>query len=173
MDKSIFLSLIFLASSISSLDLENNNEEEVIVDTSTKYNSNSTTINNFESFDCDKVRSHKRLRSSITSMHCQNLNKMDSAIDRGDPNNVDQFDTLTQSDIVRKQYSTLPYPAVRHSLLAVEKKHYEKGSDQNEVNSIMAYGEKRTTPFSISFGITLEAVNHFLFEGKNHFRYEI
>ena len=173
MDKSIVLSLIFLASSISSLDLENNNEEEVIVGNSAKYDSNSTTIDYFEAFDSDKVRSHKRLRSSITSMHCQNLNKMDSAIDRGDPNNVDQFDTLTQSDIVRKQYSTLPYPAVRHSLLAVEKKHYEKGSDQNEVNSIMAYGEKRTTPFSISFGITLEAVNHFLFEGKNHFRYEI
>ena len=84
---------------------------------------------------------------------------------REHPDEKEQYDTLTQSDIVRSQYSKLPYPAVKSHILAQEKSYYDYYGKR-----VMAFGENRTIPFSISFGITLEAINHFLYEGKNNFR---
>lgn len=75
------------------------------------------------------------------------------------------YDTLTQDDIVRNQYLTLPYPAITPEELKVEKKYYDK-----KESSVTAYGELRTAPFRVSPGLTLEAINHFLFRGKNNFR---
>ena len=72
---------------------------------------------------------------------------------------------MTQSDIVRSQYSKLPYPAVKSYILSQEKAYYDYYGKR-----VMAFGENRTIPFNINFGITLEAINHFLYEGKNNFR---
>ena len=65
-------------------------------------------------------------------------------------------DTITQDDNVRKQYLSLPYPAVPKYDLVKEKMYYEQRTN-NE-------------PFSTTFAYTLEGLNHFLFEGKNQFR---
>ena len=78
------------------------------------------------------------------------------------------FDTLTQSDVVRNQYSNLPYPAVTIEDLNAEKSYYD--DMRWPVN---AYGKLRNKPFRVTPGVTLEAINHFLFNGRNNFRYEI
>ena len=76
-----------------------------------------------------------------------------------------QHDTLTRNDIVRNQYAELPYPAVSPEGLKAEKMYYD-----NKVWTVKAYGKLRSYPMRVSFGATLEAINHFLFEGKNNFR---
>ena len=78
------------------------------------------------------------------------------------------FDTLTQNDVVRNQYSNLPYPAVTLEDLDVEKSYYD---DMRW--PLNAYGKLRNKPFRVTPGITLEAINHFLFNGRNDFRYKI
>ena len=78
---------------------------------------------------------------------------------------VQTYDTLTQSDIVRTQYANLPYPAVKLEWLNREKLYYD--SMEWPVN---AYGKLRNKPMRVSYGITLEAINHFLYQGKNNFR---
>ena len=76
-----------------------------------------------------------------------------------------QYDTLTANDIVRNQYAELPYPAVSSEGLKSEKMYYD-----NKVWMVKAYGEMRSYPMRTNFGTTLEAINHFLFNGKNSFR---
>ena len=66
-------------------------------------------------------------------------------------------DTLTQDDIVRNQYSSLPYPAVSKRELAAELQHYK--NTQN------------TTPYNTIFAFTLESLNHYLYKGENNFRW--
>ena len=91
--------------------------------------------------------------------------------DRNAKNNlsaIETFDTLTQNDVVRNQYSNLPYPAVTLEDLNIEKSYYD--DMRWPVN---AYGKLRNKPFRVIPGITLEAINHFLFNGRNDFRYEI
>ena len=78
------------------------------------------------------------------------------------------FDTLTQNDVVRNQYSNLPYPAVTLEDLDVEKSYYD---DMRW--PLNAYGKLRNKPFRVTPGITLEAINHFLYNGRNDFRYTI
>ena len=68
------------------------------------------------------------------------------------------YDTLTQSDNVRKQYMTLPYPVVSDLTLETDKYYYD-------------YVYKiRKTPYLISYGITFETLNHYLYKGRNTFR---
>lgn len=101
------------------------------------------------------------LKSYLKATNCVNtLNYVREAL-----NEEELYDTLTQSDIVRSQYSKLPYPAVKSYILSQEKAYYDYYGKR-----VMAFGENRTIPISISFGITLEAINHFLYEGKNNFR---
>ena len=71
----------------------------------------------------------------------------------------DDSDTLTQSDIVRNQYMTLPYPAVSHQQLEHEKIYYD---------SMYKTGER---PFTTIQSFSFEALNHFLFKGRNNFRF--
>ena len=68
------------------------------------------------------------------------------------------YDTLTKDDIVRSQYSLLPYPLVTKEMLAREKYYYEN------------LFEKTKRPYRNNVGIHLEALNHFLFKGRNNFR---
>ena len=66
-------------------------------------------------------------------------------------------DTISHDDIVVHQYSSLPYPPVNEHQLEVEKSHYMSN-----------HSEKY--PFSMYHSITLENINHFLFNGNNNFR---
>ena len=79
---------------------------------------------------------------------------------------IETFDTLSQNDVVRNQYSNLPYPAVTLKDLNVEKSYYD-----NKKWLVNAYGELRVKPYWVTPGVTLEAINHFLFNGRNDFRY--
>ena len=71
------------------------------------------------------------------------------------------YDTLTQSDIVRSQYTSLPYPLVTNQQLQDEKMYYENTYKIQKI------------PYKINYGITLEAINHFLYKGRNSFRYAL
>ena len=65
-------------------------------------------------------------------------------------------DTTGQDDIVRKQYSSLPYPAVGKTDLTNEQNYYNNGSLRN-------------IPYAIYSPIALEYINHFLYNGANDF----
>ena len=130
-----------------------------------KYNSSIHAKSGLEFADSIENQRHVRLKSQTNKMLCQNPSQIKNSGIREILAHIEQYDTLTQSDIVRNQYSTLPYPAVSHKLLAQEKAHYD-----NNLWPVKAYGEMRPKPFGVSFGITLEAINHYLFKGKNQFR---
>ena len=64
-------------------------------------------------------------------------------------------DTTSQNDLVRKQYSSLPYPAVREADFFSEKEYYDSGL--------------ASRPYSINPPLILEQMNHFLYSGGNTF----
>ena len=66
------------------------------------------------------------------------------------------FDTLTQDDSVRKQYSSLPFPAVSKQELAAEREYYKN--------------RQNTRPYITFFAFTFESLNHYLYKGKSNFR---
>ena len=70
------------------------------------------------------------------------------------------YDFLTQDDIVRKQYSLLPFPPVSKHDLAIESMYYSKRN----------IGNNLVKPFTAVTAFTLESLNHFLFAGRNNFR---
>ena len=65
-------------------------------------------------------------------------------------------DTNSQDDIVRSQYSTLPYPAVNENDLRKEKSYYTNY-------------RLRSRPYAIYRQIALENINHYLYNGTNEF----
>ena len=70
-------------------------------------------------------------------------------------------DTLSKDDSVRKQYLSLPYPAIPEHALRAEYNHYNGRKKRTKVQ-----------PYQPVLGIDLERLNHFLFEGKQNFRYQ-
>ena len=72
------------------------------------------------------------------------------------PNLFENGDTLTQNDIVRRQYELLPYPTVTKESIDALRKHYH-----NE--------DKHNDPLSRVPGSDLETINHYLFKGRNTF----
>ena len=70
----------------------------------------------------------------------------------------EKSDTLSPSDIVRKQYALLPYPAVTREEIDESKRHYK--------------GTNRNVPYMIAPHNELDVVNHFLYKGRNNFMYE-
>ena len=68
---------------------------------------------------------------------------------------VDDLDTLSQDDIVRKQYALLPYPAVSHQDIERLRRHYNSNN--------------RHVPFFVAPHNELDVVNHFLYKGRNDF----
>ena len=157
--------IIFVGSSVLSNVLWEEDKKLENNHSSAKYDVFMNKKNVLEFANTHKHFAPVRLKSRINKMFCQNPSPIKNTIIREIPDQVEEYDTLTQSDIVRNQYSTLPYPAVSHKVLAQEKAHYD-----NNIWPVKAYGKIRPKPFSISFGVTLEAVNHFLFQGKNQFR---
>ena len=73
--------------------------------------------------------------------------------------NGEYVDTINQDDIVRKQYALLPYPAVAPGTMQMEREHYA--------------GNNKHIAFSFYPSNTLEGFNHFLYKGRNQFRYGI
>ena len=71
-------------------------------------------------------------------------------------NSETYVDTITQDDRVRQQYALLPYPPVTESYIQRMKIYYDE--------------DVRNIPFTISPGITLENINHFLYRGRNLFK---
>ena len=65
-------------------------------------------------------------------------------------------DITKQEDLVQKQYSSLPYPAVRKSDFLEEQSYYKNDSLSN-------------IPYRIYPHIELEYINHFLYNGANNF----
>ena len=80
-------------------------------------------------------------------------------------NNSESIKNHEQKDIVLQQYLSLPYPAITNDVLDEEKYYYEQTP-----KTINAYGEMRIKPFRGNPGITLESINHYLYQGKNLFR---
>ena len=69
-------------------------------------------------------------------------------------------DTLTHDDAVRKHYTSLPYPAISHDDLKAEYNHYRRCREKGKI-----------IPYNPTSAIDLESLNHFLFHGKETFRY--
>ena len=69
----------------------------------------------------------------------------------------DDMDTLSQDDIVRKQYALLPYPAVSRQDIEGLRRHYNSNN--------------RDVPFVVAPHNELDVVNHFLYKGRNDFMY--
>ena len=90
--------------------------------------------------------------------YCTRLYVHTNATDDHDLQYQENHDTLTQNDIVQTQYMRLPYPAVSHRKLEHEKKYYELGDQMPKI------------PYRITYGMTFEALNHFLYNGRNNFR---
>ena len=65
-------------------------------------------------------------------------------------------DTLTQQDIVTRQYTSLPYPDISQKEIMATKYHY---------NSEFAY-----LPYMRPPSENLESLNHFLYQGGNDFK---
>ena len=80
-------------------------------------------------------------------------------------NNSEPIKYYEQKDIVLQQYLSLPYPAITNEALDTERHYYE-----HTPKTIKAYGEMRIKPFRGNPGITLESINHYLYQGKNLFR---
>ena len=74
--------------------------------------------------------------------------------------NVDEAttysDTLSQTDAVTKQYLSLPYPSVSEQQLQEEQNHY--------------MGPDRNMPHVTYTTLSLEYLNHFLYQGRNDFK---
>ena len=161
--KNCYMLLIILFSNVLSFDYETINDLS---------NTNSVLPQN-ENFLLSNSRSghgagKEGLKSKLIKSSCETKIVGSDSNNRNIPDTVDSYDTLTQSDVVRNQYSTLPYPAVTLEDLNVEKAYYD-----NKQWPVRAYGEIRNKPFRVTPGVTLEAINHFLYSGKNNFEYDL
>ena len=161
--RNCYMLLIILFSNVSSFHYETVNE---LLTTNSELPQNekfllSNTRNWYEA-------GKQRLKSKLIKSSCETKIVGSDSNKRYIPDTVDSYDTLTQSDVVRNQYSTLPYPAVTLEDLNVEKAYYD-----NKQWPVRAYGEIRNKPFRVTPGVTLEAINHFLYNGKNNFRYDL
>ena len=119
----------------------------------------------FKSFHFDGLLHNNRFTPKFSELTCDHLSSKNKTISNDGLHFLNNYDSLTQNDIVRNQYANLPYPAVKPEWLELEKYYYD-----NKEWPVKAYGEIRNKPFKDSMAITLEAINHFLYQGKNQFR---
>ena len=143
-------------------ELLNEHQQQIIDNFNLGYDLTSNTEDRFETAS-SKI--YFLLKSEIKNHHYKNPCHSKATSFRKDTDYVEGYDTLSESDIVRIQYSKLPYPPVTDQSLAKEKMYYD-----DNINPIKAYGAMQNKPYFVSYGTTLEAVNHFLFKGKNNFR---
>ena len=97
----------------------------------------------------------KKPEGDINTYKCVQIQNEAFEANKGMP--FDKTDTLSQDDIVRKQYELLPYPSVTNEEIEELQKHYN--------------GHDRHLPY-ITYPINeLDVVNHFLYKGRNNFMY--
>ena len=70
---------------------------------------------------------------------------------------VDDGDTISNSDIVASQYKLLPYPLLTENQLLTEHNFYQNHADKG--------------PIEVFPTGTLETINHHFFQGNQNFRY--
>ena len=74
--------------------------------------------------------------------------------------NIEYYDTLNTNDVVKEQYSLLPYPPIKKQDLEDEKNYY---NSPNGTNSVY--------PRHLAYdALKLENLNRILFKGKNRLR---
>ena len=105
-------------------------------------------LNNYH-FDNQTNRSER----NIPTHACSELQNRNS--EAYEEKLFDNFDTLSQDDIVRKQYALLPYPAVSRQDIERLRRHYN--------------GNNRHVPGVVAPHNELDVVNHFLYKGRNEF----
>ena len=137
---------------------------------SKKYSNNYSSILHIITIDNRKYSNIKLSRSinigkAISAIvdndeYCTNMYVCNNDTTKHDFDTSLHYDTLIQSDIVRNQYMTLPYPAVSEEELMNEKVYYDK-----IYNTAI-----RKVPYTITYGTTFEALNHYLYRGRNTFR---
>jgi hypothetical protein len=104
----------------------------------------------------DSVHLNKTKKSETMKndyRRCQRLTKM---VEENNVKSVNIWDTLTHDDIVRKQYSLLPYPAVSDNDILRLRNHYSS--------------QDRHLPLFMAPSESLELLNHFLYKGRNNFK---
>ena len=104
---------------------------------------------------------NKSLKSSYERTDITNSFRSNVSLENGAfPTNNLQFtiyyDTKNQDDMVKQQYSSLPYPPVSKYDMEHEKDHYD------DIDG--------SAPYKVYYALTPRMVNHFLFKGKNAFR---
>ena len=112
----------------------------------------------FEAFNQNNDPFEIQTNGSERNVHnyeCSELGNRNS--EANEENLFDDLDTLSQDDIVRKQYALLPYPAVSRQDIEGLRRHYN--------------GNNRHVPFVVAPHNELDVVNHFVYKGRNDFMY--
>ena len=110
----------------------------------------------FEAFNQNNFHFDNQPNVSARNIHthtCSELQNRNS--EAYEEKLFDNFDTLSQDDIVRKQYALLPYPAVSRQDIERLRRHYN--------------GNNRHVPGVVAPHNELDVVNHFLYKGRNEF----
>ena len=155
--------MFFIFNFSLSYELSNEHKQQIIENSNLEYDLKLDIIDRFETAS-SKI--YPRLKPEIKTFRYQNQCSSKTTNFRKHTYFVEVYDTHCENDVVRNQYSKLPYPLVTDQSLAKEKMYYD-----NNINPVKVYGTMRNKPYFVSYGTTLEAINHFLFQGKNHFRY--
>ena len=113
-------------------------------------------FNSSDKYYCPFDNGKEQSRDHVFCCTCTQPQNKRPRINEGILN--DKSDTLSPSDIVRKQYALLPYPAVTREEIDESRRHY-KGTNSN-------------FPYMIAPHNELDVVNHFLYKGRNKFMYE-
>ena len=161
MNTFIFSLMFFVLNFALTHELLNEHQQQIIDNFNLGYD---LTSNIKYRFETASSKIYFQLKSEIQKHHYPNSCHLNTTNFPKDTDYVEGYDTLSESDVVRIQYSKLPYPPVTEQSLAKEKMYYD-----DNINPIKAYGAMRNKPYFVSYGTTLEAVNHFLFKGKNNF----
>ena len=98
--------------------------------------------------DLSDVRTESRSSRAVCSAEQRKYRNVDEA--------TTYSDTLSQTDAVTKQYLSLPYPSVSEQQLQEEQNHY--------------MGPNRNMPHVTYTTLSLEYLNHFLYQGRNDFK---
>ena len=98
--------------------------------------------------DLSDVRTESRSSRAVCSAKSRKYQNLDES--------TAYSDTLSQTDAVTKQYLSLPYPSVSEQQLQEEQNHY--------------MGPNRNMPHVTYTTLSLEYLNHFLYQGRNDFK---
>ena len=104
----------------------------------------------------DQLNVNHNETSKFRSAMCEEIVHQKDSLNKQNSDPTRNGDTTSQDDIVRSQYSSLPYPAVRTTDFLEEKDYYDDASLRN-------------IPYSLYTTIALENINHFLYSGANDF----